>query len=162
MPPGRHENPSDWSNRARVLVLAVAGFAIASYLAAYQVGILTTVWDPLFGTRSSARVLHSALSRLLPLPDAALGALGYLADIALTSIGGSERWRTLPRVVCLLGIVVTGMALVSLVLVFLQAVVMRAFCTVCLASAALSFVIFVLAWEEVTAGIGQLLAPDFA
>ncbi len=152
LPSGGRDNPSAWPKRARVLVLAAVGFAIASYLASYQLGALSRVWDPLFGG-GSERVLRSMLSRLLPVPDALLGALGYLADLVLTSIGGSHRWRTHPRVLLLLGITVTVMAVVSAILVFLQLVVLRSLCTLCLASALLSFVIFPLAWEEVAVSL---------
>ncbi len=146
----RSDNPSTWLKRARVLVLAAAGLAIASYLTAYQLGIVATVWDPIFG-RDATRVLHSWLSRMLPVPDASLGALGYLADLVLTAIGGEDRWRTFPSIVLVLGLVVTGMAVVSVLLVIFQAFVLHRYCTLCLISAALSLVIFRLAWEEVSA-----------
>ena len=41
-------------------------------LALYQLGYFSEVWEPFFGN-GSAEVLHSALSRVLPIPDAALG-----------------------------------------------------------------------------------------
>lgn len=62
--------------------LALAGLAIAVYLTLYQLGIVPTVWEPFFG-EGSRKVLHSPISRLLPIPDASLGAVGYLV----------ERWR---------------------------------------------------------------------
>ncbi len=151
-PCGDRENPSAWSKRAPLLVLAATGLVIASYLTSYQLGAIARVWDPFFGA-GSERVLHSTLSRLLPVPDALLGALGYLADLVLGSIGGSNRWRTRPWVVLLLGVTVTVMAVVSVVLVFLQVVVLRSFCTLCLASAGLSLVVFALAWEEVAVSL---------
>ncbi len=146
------ENPSTWLKRARVLVLAAAGLAIASYLAAYQIGLVGTVWDPIFDG-ASTRALHSWLSRILPVPDASLGALGYAADLVLTSIGGEQRWRTTPFVVLVLGVVVTGMAVVSAFLVMFQAFVLSSFCTLCLVSAAISFAILGLASEEVAAAL---------
>ncbi len=142
-----------------MLALAAAGLAIASYLAAYQLGAVAHVWDPLFDG-GSADVLHSALSRLLPVPDALLGALGYVAELVLTSVGGEDRYRTRPTVVILLGGVVTAMAVVSSVLVFLQLVVIGHLCTLCLASAGLSFVILPLAWEEVAGTIDALLSAS--
>jgi uncharacterized membrane protein len=144
------DNPSTRLKRARVLVLAAAGLAIASYLTAFQLGIVATMWDPIFDG-GSVHVLRSWLSRMLPVPDASLGALGYVADLVLTSIGGEDRWRTFPFVVLVLGVVVTGMAAVSILLVIFQAFVLRSYCTLCLVSAALSLVIFRLAWKEVSA-----------
>ncbi len=160
-PPGR-QAPSSWRKRARVLVLAAAGFAVATYLTSYQLGLLGQVWDPIFGAASSSRVLHSPLSAMLPVPDASVGALGYLMDLVLTSIGGSERWRTRPTIVLLLGAVTLVMGLVSLILVFSQLVVLRSPCTLCLASAALSILIFPLAWEEVAATLLHLMTPKIS
>lgn len=135
-----------------MVVLAAAGLCISSYLAAYQVGALAGVWDPLFGS-GSVLVLHSWLSRALPVPDAALGAIGYLLDLILTSVGGEDRWRTLPLLVVVLGVVATGMALVSVALVIFQAFALRSFCTLCLVSAGLSLVIWPMVWEEVAAAL---------
>ncbi len=145
------DNPSSWSHRGAILALAVVGLLVSSYLTSYQLGIVGTVWDPLFGSGSSARILHSPLSRTLPVPDAMLGAFGYVVDLILTSIGGEQRWRTLPEVVMLLGLVVALMALVSIGLVCYQAIVVTTFCTLCLVSAAASLAILPLAWQEVSA-----------
>ena len=74
---------------------AVVGFLIAGYLAFYQWGIFGTVWEPFFGN-GSKNVLNSRLSNVLPVPDAALGALGYLVDAVTGAIGGptgGERCR---------------------------------------------------------------------
>ena len=51
------------------------------------------------GTRGSRTVLTSPVSRLPPIPDAALGALGYLVDAATGVIGRRDRWRTMPWIV---------------------------------------------------------------
>ncbi len=147
---GNSSNPSSWLKRERILVLAAVGFAIASYLTAYQLGIILHVWDPVFD-QGSVRVLHSWLSRLLPVPDASLGALGYVADIVLTAVGREDRWRTQPALVLVTGLVLVGMAGVSALLVAFQAFVLRSLCTLCLASAGISFVILRLGWEEVAA-----------
>jgi uncharacterized membrane protein len=146
-------NPSSWSHRGPILALAVVGLVVSSYLTSYQLGIIRRVWDPLFGSGSSAAILHSALSRLLPVPDAMLGAFGYLVDLVLTSLGDEQRWRTQPAVVLLLGFVVVLMALVSIGLVCYQALVVGRFCTLCLVSAAASLVILPLAWPEVAAAV---------
>jgi hypothetical protein len=41
--------------------------------------VFTRVWEPFFGEGSRV-ILTSSVSRLLPVPDAALGAFGYLLD----------------------------------------------------------------------------------
>ncbi len=152
LPPGRSENPSGWRKRVRVLLLAGSGLTIAGYLTAYQVGMFSTVWDPIFGA-GSGRVLHSWLSRILPVPDASLGAAGYLLDLLLTSVGGEDRWRTMPLLVVALGLVASGMALVGIGLIIFQAFILNAFCTLCLASAAVSLAIWPLVWDEAAAAL---------
>src|SRR5512140_3248881 len=120
--------PSRWSERLPVAVAAAAGLAISLYLAAYQLGAVAAPWDPLFGPASSARVLHSALSRALPLPDAAVGAIAYAAELAADLVGGDERWRTHPWIVLAFGAIAAALALAGASLVVLQAAVVRAGC----------------------------------
>jgi uncharacterized membrane protein len=133
---------------AWLVVLAGVGLAIAMYLTAFQVGLVGHVWDPLFGT-GSERVLTSAISRLLPLPDASLGAGVYLVDAVLAiailiGVGPRRRVRQALAVVATLG------ALAGLGLVVLQPLVAHAFCSLCLASAAISIALAIGAIAEVT------------
>src|SRR3712207_131609 len=99
-PPGWSGNPSCWTQRLPIIGLVLVGFGIAGYLALYQLNIFTSVWEPFFGD-GSRKILNSSVSHILPIPDAALGALGYLADAVTGSIGGRERWRTMPWIVIL-------------------------------------------------------------
>jgi uncharacterized membrane protein len=132
--------PSAWPHRLAVAALAALGCCVAAYLASYQVGLLTRVWDPLFGTASSQAVLTSPLSRALPVPDALLGAAAYVCEACLAMIGGRDRWLVHPRVVVAYGVVLAGLGLTSLGLVLMQVLVLRSACTLCLTSAAISFV----------------------
>jgi len=90
IPSGWTYNPSAWSDRVPLLVLALVGFGIAAYLALYQVGFFSSVWEPFFGNGSQI-ILHSRLSRFLPIPDAALGALGYTLEVISGISGGRGR-----------------------------------------------------------------------
>ncbi|MNR92115.1 Vitamin K epoxide reductase family protein [compost metagenome] len=155
-PSSEEASPSRWSRRLLLIGLAILGFAIASSLALYQWGIIPTIWEPFFGSGSRV-ILHSGLSRLLPIPDAALGALGYLADAVAGAIGGPERYRTMPAVVLFMGVVVGAMGVAGLILLLLQAFSYHQFCTLCLASAALSIALVPLAWPEVRATVHVLL-----
>jgi len=148
--------PSSWSHRAPVLILALLGAAIATYLTLYQWHVTSSVWDPLFGASSSEAVLTSSISRILPLPDATLGALAYLVEALLSILGGTDRWCRRPRLVLLYGLVLIGLAVTSLGLVLIQLLVVRAFCTLCLCSAALSWLNPWLAHCEVMAAIKSL------
>ena len=148
-------SPSRWSRRIPTALLAFAGMAIAGYLAAYQLGIVSTVWDPFFD--GSPSVLGSSLSRSLPIPDALLGAGAYALEGLLDLVGGGERrWREHPRLVMAFGLVSAGLAMTAIGLVLTQALVVRAFCSLCLASAAISLTIGALAWEEIIATLTHL------
>lgn len=153
-------NPSRWQARLPVAGLATVGLCIAAYLASVQTGLLPAAWDPIFGSASAARVLHSALSRALPVPDALLGAIGYAVEIAADLAGGSERWRTHPWIVLGFGAVALAMALVGLGLVVVQAAVVHAGCTLCLASALISIAVAVIVFTEgeVQAALGPATA----
>ncbi|HEX6799420.1 MAG TPA: vitamin K epoxide reductase family protein [Ktedonobacterales bacterium] len=150
-PPGWRYNPSALSERLPLVALALIGCAIAIYLTLYQLGIVRQVWDPVFGSASSARVTGSALAHALPIPDASLGALGYAADVVLGAVGGPDRWRRLPWVVLAFGVVIAGMGCAAVLLVVAQGAVLHAWCLLCLCSAAISIVI-------ACAGLGEPLA----
>ncbi len=145
--------PSTWRHRLPVLVLAVLGCGISAYLTLYQWHVTTVVWDPVFGSRSSERVLTSALSRMLPLPDATLGAVAYVVEAAATLVGGERRWERTPVVVLVYGLILAGLALTSCALVVAQLLVVRGLCTLCLASAAISIVNAALGKPEAAAAL---------
>ncbi len=154
-PPGWEVNPASWRQRLPIVGLALVGAAIASYLTLFQVGILPDVFEPFFGD-GSRRILTSSVSRILPIPDAALGALGYLTDAVAGIIGGNRRWRTMPWIVILFGIAVGPIGAVSILLVILQPLLFDAFCTLCLVSAAISVVMIGPAMDEVLASLQHL------
>ena len=135
VPPGWDENPTAWPKRIRLVVLAFVGLCVASYLTLYQLEVFAHVWDPFF---QSGKVLNL----LGQFPDAALGVAAYLAEIVLSLIGGEERWRSAPWTVLALGVVISCGAVVSVLLVIVQPVVVGAWCTLCLTSALVSFLIF--------------------
>jgi vitamin K epoxide reductase family protein len=147
VPPGFHRDPTAWPRRRMLLMLAVTGLGVAGYLTLYQFGVVTRVWDPVFGERSSRAVLTLAD----PVPDAAAGALAYLTEIVLLLIGPPGRWRTMPWTCLALGAVLTLGAVVSVALIVVQATLAQHWCALCLASAGLSLGLFVL-------GIGEARA----
>lgn len=154
-PPGWDYNPSHWGERIPLVVVALVGFAIALYLALFQWGVVSRVWEPFFG-RGSQVILTSRLSRVLPVPDAALGAFGYLLDAVTGVIGSEQRWRTMPWMVILFGLAVGPLGLTSVVLVVLQPTAFGAWCTLCLASAAISVLMIGPAMDEVLASLQYL------
>lgn len=139
------------------VLLAFLGIVVSAYLAAYQLGWIRSVWDPVFGPAGSRAVLHSALDRLLPIPDALLGAGAYLAETAL----GLAIVAVQARAVRLLyGLVAAAMALVSLGLVATQAFVVGDGCSLCLLSAVLSWTIAVLVAPDAFRRSATTPAPE--
>ena len=155
MPVGWSYNPSGWAQRLPIVGLAMIGFGIASYLALYQLRIFSNVWEPFFG-EGSRIILNSSVSRILPIPDAALGAFGYLLDAITGIIGGRARWRRIPWIVIVFGVAVGPLGIVSVLLVILQPVLFDAWCTLCLASALISVLMIGPAADEVLASLQYL------
>jgi uncharacterized membrane protein len=151
-PPGWSYNPSEWKERLIPVGGACVGFAIAMYLSLYQLGMLSSVWEPFFGS-GSQEVLHSRIAQLLPIPDALLGAAGYLIEGIVGACGGCNRWHDTPWLVLVYGLVAVGLGLVSMMLVIFQPVLFHAWCTLCLASAAISIAIVWPAMDEVLASL---------
>lgn len=155
IPPGWDYNPSRWSQRLPIVALAVAAFVAAAHLALYQLQVIAEPWEPFFG-QGSRVILDSWVSRLLPVSDAALGALTYLADAVAGIIGGRRRWRTMPWMVILFGVLVGPLGAVSVLLVILQPVLFDAWCTLCLLTALLSVLMIGPAMDEVLASLQHL------
>jgi hypothetical protein len=163
-PPGWSYNPAAWGQRLPIVGLAAVGFVIAAYLALYQARVFETVWDPVFGPGSEV-VLNSAVAkwteRNLGVGDAALGALGYAADVVAGLIGGTRRWRTMPWVVVLFGLFVGPLGAVSVLLVILQPFV-GGWCLLCLVTAVISVLMIGPAMDEVLASLQHLRAEHRA
>ncbi|MBA9077239.1 MULTISPECIES: vitamin K epoxide reductase family protein [Rufibacter] len=152
IPPGWSYNPATWGQRLPIILLAVVGLAISIYLTLFQLHVLPTVWEPFFGN-GSRKILTSSVSKILPIPDAALGAIGYFTDALAGVIGGTKRWRTMPWIVIVFGLAVGPLGMVSILLVILQPVMFDAWCTLCLASAVISLVMVGPAMDEMLASL---------
>jgi uncharacterized membrane protein len=127
-----------------LLVLALAGATISAYLALFELGVLSAVWDPLFAY-GSAEVLRSAPARAIPVPDAVLGVVGYATEAVLLVGAQVTGPRLARRLTIVLGALAAVMALTGLTLVALQAFVVHAWCALCLASAVISWTIALIA-----------------
>lgn len=149
-PPGWSTNPSKRRRRFVLESLALVGFVVAGYLALYQLGIVSSVWEPFFG-QGSHNVLDSSLSRSLPVPDAALGAAAYLLESFLTLVGGESRWRTRPWVVLANGSIVLALGVTGVILLIVQPIAYDSYCTLCMLSAFISINLFGPMTEEVLA-----------
>ena len=150
VPPGWSYNPSSWNQRLPVIFLAWIGFFIARYMGAFQMEYIDTVWDPFFG-EGTLKVLTSKVSKSFPVSDAMLGAFSYLLDVLFGCAGGIHRWRTMPWVVIIFGILIIPLGVVSITLVILQPVSVGYWCTLCLTSALISMIMIPFTIDEVVA-----------
>lgn len=142
IPPGWDYCPSSWFQRVPIIVLAVVGFFISRYLCAYQLGHIDGVWEPFFAGLASdpqngtEEIITSEVSEAWPVPDAGLGALTYALEIVTGIIGSSRRWRTMPWLVMLFGIMIVPLGVVSITFIIIQPIVIGTWCTLCLIGAA--------------------------
>jgi hypothetical protein len=145
-------NPSAWSQRVPICILAFVGFLVAGYMALYQWRLIDDVWDPVFGPQTLT-VLDSDVSERMRgwfgIPDAAFGAIAYLGDAIFGLAGSTRRWQYRPWLVILFGIDVIPLGIVGAVLVFLQGAAVGAWCFLCIVSAVISLVLVVMAYDEV-------------
>jgi hypothetical protein len=149
-PPGWSYNPSSWDQRWILIVLGFAGLLVSRYLAAFQLGYLDGVWDPFFGG-SSELVLNSSMSHSLPISDAGLGGIAYSFEFLMGYMGGPSRWRTMPWMVTIFGILVIPLGLAHIFLVMSQPVAVHEWCTMCLLAAAVMLPMIPLEVDEVVA-----------
>lgn len=131
VPTGWSYNPSSWMQRAPMILLALVGFLASRYMAAYQLGHITSIYDPFFGD-GTMRVLTSDVSKMFPISDAGLGALSYMLEMLMGFMGGKARWRTMPWMVTFFGILVVPLGTVSVILIILQPLAVGAWCSLCL------------------------------
>lgn len=160
IPPGWSYNPAAWSQRLPIVAMAFLGGAIAFYLTLFQWGILEEVWEPFFRggpefANGSVKILASPTSEMFPYPftDAFLGTLGYVGDAVFGAIGGKRRWRTMPWVVILFGIMVGPLGAISIGLVITQPLAYDTFCTLCIVTAIISVLMIGPAMDEMLASL---------
>ncbi|HJT70799.1 MAG TPA: vitamin K epoxide reductase family protein [Terriglobales bacterium] len=156
IPPGWSYNPSTWLQRAPIILLAAVGFFASRYMAAFQLGHISDVWDPAFGT-GTRRVLQSDVSKMFPISDAGLGAVSYMFEILMGFMGDRARWRTMPWMVMFFGIVVVPLGVTSIVLVILQPVAVGAWCFLCLFAALAMLAMVPATLDEIVAMIQFLV-----
>ncbi|HLF97083.1 MAG TPA: NAD-dependent epimerase/dehydratase family protein [Methylococcaceae bacterium] len=135
IPPGWDYSPSSWTQRIPIIFLAFIGFYVSRYLAAYQLGHIESAWDPYFG-HGTEQIITSEISKAWPVPDAGLGAVTYVLEIVTGIIGGRDRWRTMPWLVILFGLMIVPLGAVSIFFIVIQPILLGTWCTLCLIAAA--------------------------
>jgi uncharacterized membrane protein len=150
VPPGWSYNPSSWNQRLPIIFLAFLAWMSARYMAAYQLGYINFIWDPIF-VDGTQKVVTSPLSRSFPISDAGLGALVYTLEVLMGFKGSTRRWYTMPWLVFLFGIMVVPAGFVSILLIMLQPLIVGYWCTWCLLTAICMLIMIALTLDEVVA-----------
>jgi len=156
IPPGWDYSPSSWMQRIPIIFLAFIGLYVSRYLAAYQLGHIGNVWDPYFGDGTET-IITSEVSKAWPVPDAGLGAVTYVLEILTGIIGGRDRWRTMPWLVILFGVMIVPLGAVSIFFIIIQPILIGTWCTLCLFAAAAMLIQIPYSVDELIA-TGQFLA----
>ncbi|GGM12838.1 vitamin K epoxide reductase [Pseudooceanicola nanhaiensis] len=142
IPKGWDYSPSDWTQRLPIIALAFIGYFISRYLAAYQLGHVESVWEPFFPgspedpKNGTEEIITSSVSEAWPVPDAGLGALTYQLEILIGLVGSARRWRTMPWLVLIFGIMIVPLGIVSITFIVIQPILLGTWCTLCLLTAA--------------------------
>ncbi len=118
-------------------LVALLGVADAIYLTVHH---YTGEQVPCSIVAGCEQVLTSSYAEIAGIPLAAFGALAYFAAFSLAilaAFGNRSTWK-------IFGIQVSLMAFFTAWLIYLQALVIKAFCQFCLASAAITFTLVVI------------------
>ncbi len=118
-------------------LVALCGVADAIYLTVHH---YTGEQVPCSIVAGCEQVLTSSYAEIWGIPLAAFGALAYFAAFSLAvlaAFGNGLMWKVF-------GVQVVLMAIFTAWLVYLQAFVIGAFCQFCLASAAITFTLFII------------------
>jgi len=142
VPPGWSYNPSNWTQRLPIIALAVLGLYVSRYLAAYQLGHIPGVWDPFFAgsaadpQNGTEEIITSSVSKAWPVSDAAVGSYTYLLEILTGIVGSRMRWRTMPWLVVLFGLMIAPLGITSIFFIIIQPLVIGTWSTIALIGAA--------------------------
>ncbi|WP_022698128.1 NAD-dependent epimerase/dehydratase family protein [Euryhalocaulis caribicus] len=160
VPPGWSYSPSTYLQRLPIIALGAVGFTLSRILTAYQLGHVETVWEPFFDVpgplNGSEDIITSEVSKAWPVADGGIGAMSYMFEILMGAMGGRARWRTMPWMVTLFGIVVVPLGVISIYFIIIQPIVIGTYCTVCLMAALAMLIMIPYSLDELVA-MGQFL-----
>ena len=157
IPPGWTYCPSTYVQRLPIIVLGVVGFLLSRVLSAYQLGHVDGIWEPFFSSptalNGSEYIVTSDVSKAWPVADGGLGAMSYMFEILMGVMGSRKRWRTMPWMVALFGIVVGPLGVVSIYFIIIQPITIGTYCTICLIAAAAMLIMIPFSLDEIVAMI---------
>ena len=158
-PPGWSYNPSTWSQRLPIILLAVVGLEVSRYLAAYQLGHVDGVWEPFF-TGSPAdpqngteEIITSHVAEAWPVSDAAVGGYTYALEILTGIVGTRARWRTMPWLVVLFGFMIAPLGVTSIFFIIIQPILLGTWSTLAMLAAAAMLIQIPYSLDELLASI---------
>lgn len=160
VPPGWTYSPSTYVQRMPIIALGAIGFVLSRILTAYQLGHIDAVWEPFFGSSSALNgteyIITSDVSKAWPVADGGIGAMNYMFEVLMGAMGGRARWRTMPWMVALFGIVVVPLGVISIYFIVIQPIVIGTYCTICLMAAIAMLIMIPYSLDELVA-MGQFL-----
>ena len=155
IPPGWTYCPSTYVQRLPIIALGVVGFLLSRILSAYQLGHIDGIWEPFFssssGLNGSEYIVTSEVSKAWPVADGGLGAMSYIFEILMGVMGSRLRWRTMPWMVALFGIVVGPLGVISIYFIIIQPIAIGTYCTICLLAAAAMLIMIPFSLDEIVA-----------
>ncbi len=161
IPPGWTYCPSTYVQRLPIIALGVIGFLLSRILSAYQLGHIDGIWEPFFAAPSnlngSEYIVTSDVSKAWPIADGGLGAMSYMFEILMGVMGSRKRWRTMPWMVALFGIVVGPLGVISIYFIIIQPIAIGTYCTICLLAAAAMLVMIPFSLDEIVAMVQFLI-----
>ena len=158
-PPGWTYNPSTWTQRLPIILLALIGLYVSRYLAAYQLGHVDGVWEPFFAgspadpKNGTEEIITSSVSRAWPVADAAVGAYTYMLEILTGLVGSRVRWRTMPWLVVLFGLMIAPLGVVSISFIVIQPILIGTWSTLALLGAAAVLIQIPYSLDELLAAV---------
>jgi nucleoside-diphosphate-sugar epimerase len=158
-PPGWSYNPSAWTQRLPIIALALVGLYVSRYLAAYQLGLVDDVWEPFFQgsaadpQNGTEEIITSHVAEAWPISDGGLGAITYILEILTGVIGLKARWRTMPWLVVLFGLMIVPLSITSISFVIIQPIVIGTWGTLTLIGAAAMLLQIPYAIDELLASL---------
>jgi hypothetical protein len=159
VPPGWGYNPSAWTQRLPIIALALIGLYVSRYLAAYQLNLVDNVWEPFFHgsptdpQNGTEEIITSHVAEAWPISDGGLGGITYILEILTGVIGLKARWRTMPWLVILFGLMIVPLSITSISFVIIQPIVIGTWGTLTLIGAAAMLLQIPYAIDELLASL---------
>jgi nucleoside-diphosphate-sugar epimerase len=159
VPVGWTYNPSTWAQRLPIIVLAFVGLYVSRYLAAYQLGHVDGVFEPFFEgsptdpKNGTEEIITSWVSEAWPVSDAAVGGYTYALEILTGVVGSRARWRTMPWLVVLFGLMIAPLGVVSIFFIVIQPILLGTWSTLALLAAAAMLVQIPYSLDELLASL---------